>query len=204
MLPIRPLFGALFPQTGFQDFDRDGSHGHALAEDRVIDAVCISQDQQALRPLWHLFESMLNGEAELTPTARDQVLDWWATAIDRYVRILPAVERAAAYDHLIAHMESELRRDSGSGAAAYWLAAAAFARGQVERAWHAAISGWVRALLTADRGAALRPDLDRLMREAIIPERVRRLPIAGTPEAEQAQAGMLAEWDLVKEKWTQK
>ena len=83
------------------------------------------------RPAADLFESMLNGEAELTPTARDQVLDWWATAIDRYVRILPAAERAAAYDHLIAHMEGELRRDSGSGAAAYWLAAAAFARGQV-------------------------------------------------------------------------
>jgi tetratricopeptide (TPR) repeat protein len=159
---------------------------------------------ESYRPAADLFESMLNGEAELTPTARDQVLDWWATAIDRYVRILPAAERAAAYDHLIEHMEGELRRDSGSGAAAYWLAAAAFARGQVERAWHAAISGWVRALLTADRGAALRPDLDRLVREAIIPERVRRLPIAGTPEAEQAQAGMLAEWDLVKEKWTQK
>ena len=56
---------------------------------------------EAYRPAADLFESMLNGEAELTPTARDQVLDWWATAIDRYVRILPAAERAAAYDHLI-------------------------------------------------------------------------------------------------------
>jgi tetratricopeptide (TPR) repeat protein len=159
--------------------------------------------EEAYRPAADLFESMLNG-SDLTPAARDQVLDWWATAIDRYVRNLPAAERAAAYDHLIAHMEGELRRDTGSSAAAYWLAAAAFARGQVDRAWDAAISGWVRALLTPDRGAALRPDLDRLVREAIIPERVRRLPVAGTPDREQAQAGMIAEWELVKEKWTQK
>lgn len=158
---------------------------------------------EAYRPAADLFESMLEG-GELKAGARDQVLDWWATSIDRYVRGLPAPERAAAYDHLIEAMERELRHDSGSSAAAYWLAAAAFARGQVERAWSAAVSGWVRALVTPDRGAALRPDLDRLVREAIIPERVRRLPVAGTPDGDQAAAGMLAEWELVKEKWTNK
>jgi hypothetical protein len=158
---------------------------------------------EAYRPAADLFESMLEG-TELKAGARDQVLDWWATSIDRYVRALPALERAAAYDHLITAMERELRRDSGSSAAAYWLAAAAFARGQVERAWSAAVSGWVRALVTPDRGAALRPDLDRLVREAIIPERVRRLPVSGTPEGDQAAAGMLAQWELVKDKWTNK
>lgn len=158
---------------------------------------------EAYRPAADLFESMLEGN-ELQAGARDQVLDWWATSIDRYVRALPAGERAAAYDHLITAMERELKRDYGSSAAAYWLAAAAFARGQVERAWNAAVSGWVRALVTPDRGAALRPDLDRLVREAIIPERIRRLPIAGTPEGEHAAAGMLAQWELLKEKWTNK
>jgi tetratricopeptide (TPR) repeat protein len=156
---------------------------------------------EAYRPAADLFESMLEG-TEIKAGARDQVLDWWATSIDRYVRALPGPERAAAYDHLMATMERELRRDSGSSAAAYWLAAGAFARGQVERAWSAAVSGWVRALITPDRGAALRPDLDRLVREAIIPERVRRLPVAGTPEGEQAAAGMLAEWEHIKEKWS--
>jgi tetratricopeptide (TPR) repeat protein len=159
---------------------------------------------EAYRPAADVFESMLDGDTNLSAVARDQVLDWWATATDRYVRNLPATERADAYDHLIEHMEGELRRDSGSAAAAYWLAAASFARGRVERAWNAAISGWVRGLMTPDRGAALRPDLDRLVREAIIPERVRRLPVAGTKEGEQATAGMLAEWELVKEKWSAK
>jgi hypothetical protein len=63
----------------------------------------------------------------------------------------------------------------------------------------------VRALVaSADRREALRPDLDRLVRDAIIPERVRRLPVAGTPEGTQAQAGMLAEWELIKERWSRK
>jgi hypothetical protein len=151
-----------------------------------------------------LFESTLNQEA-LTGAARDQVLDWWATAIDRHVRTLAPELRAAAYDRLIERMEGELRRDGGSASAAYWVAAASFARGQIDRAWDAAIAGWVRALVgAADRSAVLRPDLDRLVRDAIIPERVRRLPVAGTPEGTQAQAGMLAEWELIKERWSRK
>ena len=148
-----------------------------------------------------LFESTLDHGQLLGPVARDQVLDWWATSVDRHVRGLPAGDRAEAFDRLIARMETELRREYASAAAAYWLAAAAFARGHVDRAWNAAIGGYVRGLLAADRGAALRPDLDRLVRESIIPERVRRLPIAGTPEAEQAQAGLLSEWELIKERW---
>ena len=151
-----------------------------------------------------LFESTLDQGPVVGPIARDQVLDWWATAVDRHVRALPPAERAEAFDRLIARMEGELRRDATSSAAAYWLAAAAFSRGHVDRAWNAAIAGYVRGLLAVDRGASLRPDLDRLVREAIIPERIRRLPIAGTPEAERAQAGLLNEWESIKEKWGRK
>jgi tetratricopeptide (TPR) repeat protein len=151
-----------------------------------------------------LFESTLD-QASLTPAARDQVLDWWATSIDRHVRTLPTDLRGDAYDRLIGRLEAELRKDGGSASAAYWVAAASFARGQVDRAWDAAVAGWVRALVAGtSRGEALRPDLDRLVRDGIIPERVRRLPVAGTPEGEQAQAGMLAEWELIKERWARK
>jgi hypothetical protein len=154
------------------------------------------------RPAADIFASMLEQGAQLGLTRRDQVLDWWATATDRHVRQLPPEERAAAYDRLIARMELELVGDATSSAAAYWLAAASYARGHVDRAWDAAVTGYVRAIMAADGGAALRPDLDRLVREGIIPERVRRLPVAGTPDGEQALAGMLAEWDLVKNRWT--
>ena len=64
---------------------------------------------------------------------------------------------------------AEIERIPGTGAAAYWMAVAARARGDIDRAWDLARAGWVRAQLTRDRGAALAPDLDRLVREAIIP-----------------------------------
>jgi hypothetical protein len=151
-----------------------------------------------------LFESALDQDT-LGDASRDQVLDWWATSVDRHVRTLAPDARGDAYDRLIARMEGELRRDGASASAAYWVAAASFARGQIDRAWDAAIAGWVRALMaSAPRREVLRPDLDRLVREAIIPERVRRLPSAGAPESAQAQAGMLAEWELIKERWSRK
>jgi hypothetical protein len=83
--------------------------------------------------------------------------------------------------------------------AAYWLAAAARGRGDIERAWQAALAGWMRAPQTADRGAALRADLDRLVIQAIIPERIARL---GLKDTTQALAGMLGEWEAFKVTWS--
>ena len=149
-----------------------------------------------------LFESILDEVAALGPAPRDQLLDWWATAVDRHVRGLAPEKRAEAFDRLVLRMESELRKDPTSAAAAYWVAAASFARGNVDRAWEAAVAGWVRGILSVDRGMTLRPDLDRLVRDAIIPERLRRLQAAATNgEVQATEASMLAEWTLVKEQW---
>ena len=70
--------------------------------------------------------------------------------------------------------KAELRVQPGSSAAGYWLAAAARSLGDTERAWHAALAGYVRASVAADRGVALRADLDRLVSTAVIPERARQ------------------------------
>ncbi len=151
-----------------------------------------------------LFESILDDVAALGPRPRDQLLDWWATAVDRHVRGLAPESRAEAFDRLVARMESELRKDPTSAAAAYWVAAASFARGNVERAWEAAVAGWVRGIVSVDRGMTLRPDLDRLVRDAIIPERLRRVQAnaaAANGEVQVTEASMLAEWTLVKEQW---
>jgi hypothetical protein len=137
----------------------------------------------------------------LGPSARDQLLDWWATALDRHAQIRPAAERTAIYDRILARMESELANDPGTGSAAYWMTVAARAKGDADRAWDLARAGWVRAQLTRDRGAALRPDLDRLVREAIIPERAQRVQAAGG-DLDQATNGMIAEWEVFTGKWT--
>jgi len=149
-----------------------------------------------------LFESILDDVAALGPAPRDQLLDWWATAVDRHVRGLAPEKRAEAFDHLVARMEAELRKDPTSAAAAYWVAAASFARGNVDRAWDAAVAGWVRGILSVDRGMTLRPDLDRLVRDAIIPERVRRIQsTASSGEVQATEASLLAEWALIKDQW---
>src|SRR3954470_3004614 len=54
-----------------------------------------------------LFESILDDVAALGPGPRDQLLDWWATAVDRHVRGLPVDKRAEAFDRLVARMEAE-------------------------------------------------------------------------------------------------
>ena len=65
-------------------------------------------------------------------------------------------------------------------------------------AWDAAIAGWVRARLAGERSAPLRADLDKLVLDGIIPDRVRTTPLDRRAEAE---AGLRAEWSLVKERW---
>lgn len=133
--------------------------------------------------------------------AGERVLDWWATTIDRAAQTRPPAERAALYGWIIDRMEAELRRDPGSAPAAYWLAAAARGAGDIERAWDAAVAGWVRAPFTQDRGAALRADLDRLVLQALVPERARHMATAQR-DADTAAAALAAEWALIKERWS--
>ena len=97
-------------------------------------------------------------------------------------------------------MEEEIAENPGSTAAGYWLAAAARANGNLERAWHAAQAGWLRAVLADDRGAALRADLDKLVTTAIVPERAAKL--AGRGDPKEAQTALLAEWEAFKKTWT--
>ena len=148
-----------------------------------------------------LFESIIDSSAQLGPVAHERVLDWWATALDRQAQARPsgaAAERARLYDRILTRMLSEIARNPGSTPAGYWLAAAARGVGDLDRAWGEASASWVRAVLARDRGAALRADLDKLVVQALIPERAARLPIR---DHSQAIVGMVGEWDAFKARW---
>ena len=145
-----------------------------------------------------LLAPIVESSSTLAPDAHARALDWWATALDRQAQAQAPSERGLVYFRISERMETELRRDSASGPANYWLAAAARSAGDLERAWAAASAGWIRATLAPDRGAALRADLDRLMLQAIIPDRAARLP---QRERRQAQATMTAEWETFKAIW---
>jgi hypothetical protein len=147
-----------------------------------------------------LFESVRQRSSLLGTAAHERVLDWWATSIDREAQKRPPDERPAIYARILDRMTEEVAEYPGSSAAGYWLAAAARASGDIDRAWHAALAGWLRATLADDRGAALRADLDRLVSQAIIPERSAK--IAPKADPKDAQAAMATEWDTFKKKWS--
>jgi hypothetical protein len=130
-----------------------------------------------------VFDSVLLGRDLLADDARDRVLDWWASAIDREARPRPDIERQTVYQRVRTRMEEELAWHPASAAAPYWLAAAARAQGDFQSAWDAAQAAWVRAPLTREGGAPLRDDLDRAKAIAQPPDQLR------------------AQWELFKERW---
>lgn len=147
-----------------------------------------------------IFEPLLEAVAQLGPRARERVMDWWASALDAEARSRPVAERAPYYRRIVGKMETGLARDTGLSVASYWLAAGALGMGDGTRAWQAAVAGWVRASFSPERAVAVRVDLDRLMIDAIIPNRVRTLSLPSR-EVAAATTGMRNEWELVKQRW---
>ncbi|MGE0703053.1 MAG: hypothetical protein AB7F99_03070 [Vicinamibacterales bacterium] len=140
------------------------------------------------------FWSLLEADHGLEGEARDRLLDWWASATDRDARPRAEPERRRLYESVHERMRLELSANPASPVAAYWLAAAAAGQADWQRAWDEAQAAWVRAPLMSDSGAMLRPDLDRLVRRAIAPERAK----ATGRTAEE----LLAEWDAFTAKWS--
>jgi len=147
-----------------------------------------------------LFDAALMHSAALAPRARLLLLDWWASALDREAQSRPADRRAPVFERIVERMEEELRIDPGCSPASYWLPVAARGAGDLDRAWDAAIAGWVRASLDPDAAASVRADLDRLVTQALVPERARQRQVAGR-DTQDVAAVLRAEWELIKTQW---
>jgi len=145
-----------------------------------------------------LFDVALTSPVPIEERDRSMLLEWWATAIDRDAQSRPPERRGHGYERISQRMEQELRRDPGSAPANYWLVVAARGAGDLDVAWTEAIAGWVRATLSPQSAAGLRADLDRLVMQALIPERVRNRPAREQPDA---TAALRAEWDGIKMQW---
>jgi len=134
----------------------------------------------------------------LAPRDRTMLLDWWATALDRDAQTRPYDRRSPVYQRIGERMDRELRDDPSSGVANYWQVVAARGVGDLDRAWSAAIAAWVRSTLNPVTMGQLRGDLDRVMEQALIPERARSNPAReGLDQVEMLRA----EWALVKQNW---
>lgn len=149
-------------------------------------------------PAAELFATALDRGTLMNAHDRVMLLDWWATALDREAQSLPPERRTPVYDRILERMDEEVHRDPGNAAANYWLAVAARGAGDLDRAWDAAIAAWVRAMLSPATADSLRTDIDRLVTQALVPERAR---LRSQREQQDAVTSLRAEWDLVKQQW---
>lgn len=140
-----------------------------------------------------LFGAALDRASVLSPVDRLRLLDWWASALDRQALALDVDRRPELLNRIGERMTEAIGEDPGNTVANYWLAAVARGTGDAEGAWHAAVAGWVRAILHPEDAPALRADLDRLVTEGLIPERER--------EDVEAAAALRAQWESLKEQW---
>jgi hypothetical protein len=183
---------------------------------RAIDATRLPQREQAELLVglgeWLFFAERFGAAAELfanalarldsrlSPGTRGRVLDWWASAMDRHAQRTPS-RKDSVYSDMLKRLDEELRDDPGSSAANYWAVVAARGFGDLERAWHSAMAGWVRAGLAPDRGASLRADIDRFVLTSIIPERAKTAASGAPGERQAAADAMVAEWERFKADW---
>jgi len=103
-----------------------------------------------------------------------------------------------AFARLRDRMSRELARNPGSAAAAYWFVVGTRGAGEPIEAWEAAVAGWVRARLAGPYSAKLRADLDKLVLEGIIPDRIRTV---AQDKRGQMESDLKTEWAVVKERW---
>jgi hypothetical protein len=145
-----------------------------------------------------MLEGGLERAAALDPDIAEAMLDWWASAVDRHASSMAPDRRKAYFARLADRMKDELARAPTSAASSYWIVVGLRGAGELERAWDAAVAAWVRARLAGERASSLRADLDHLVVEGVIPDRVQHLAQDQRPAAESQ---LKAEWELVKERW---
>jgi hypothetical protein len=145
-----------------------------------------------------LFETALSRSALLSARDRLLLLDWWATSLDREAQGRPPDRRARVFERISTRMNEEIQRDPGSPVANYWLAVSARGAGDIDGAWNSAVAAWVRSTLSPETTAGLRDDIDRLVTQALIPERSRTL-VSRDPQ--EAVTALRTEWELIKQQW---
>ena len=145
-----------------------------------------------------LFDTALSRATLLGMRDRLLLLDWWATSLDREAQSRPADRRGRIFERISTRMNEEIQRDPGSPVANYWLAVSARGAGDIDGAWNSAVAAWVRSTLSPDSTSRLRDDLDRLVTQALIPERSRTV---AAREPQEAVAALKTEWELIKQQW---
>jgi len=136
--------------------------------------------------------------ARIDPTLTEAMLEWWGSAIERRASAAAPEIRRQHYRRLVERMTTEVAQTPSSPAASYWMVVGLRGIGEVNRAWDAAVAAWVRARLAGNSSATLRADLNHLVMQGIIPDRVRHV---AQDQRAAAESQLRADWELVKERW---
>ena len=122
-------------------------------------------------PAAEMFSTVLPTARERLPAAEfEKLLEWWASTLSRVAESHTGAARKEAYGAMLSAVRAELERDPLSRPVAYWLVVAARGAGDLEGAYNAAVTSWIRAGSQAS-GRQLRSDLDRFVTQTLIPER---------------------------------
>lgn len=131
--------------------------------------------------------------------ARDQLFEWWATALDRQAQFGPDTRREATYQRIVDRASDEMANNESAPSAMYWHVKASSGAGDYERAWSAAVANWISAAHLGERGRTLRTDLDRLVLDVVLRERARALTPTGDPRP--VFEALVNQWEELKKKW---
>jgi hypothetical protein len=180
---------------------------HTLAPQEVIEwqiglGTALFLDHQP-GPAAEMFTTVLPTARERLPAAEfDKLLEWWASSLSRVAESQTGAARKDAYGAMLNAVRAELERNPLSRPTAYWVVVAARGAGDLETAWNAAFTGWIRAGAQPD-GAQLRSDLDRFVTHTLIPERAQaRTGQRLDARATQAESAALTEqWRTLALQW---
>ena len=123
-------------------------------------------------PAAEMFSTILpTARARLSPAELDKLVEWWASTVASVAESQTGPTRKEAYIAMLRSVRDEIERNPLSWPASYWLVVAARGAGDLDGAWNAAVTGWIRAAASRQDGQHHREDLDRFVTQTLIPER---------------------------------
>lgn len=154
-------------------------------------------------PASEMFSTVLpSARGRLSAAEFDKLLEWWASTLSRVAESQTGTARKDAYGAMLTSVREELERNPLSRPTGYWVVVAARGAGDLEGAWNAAVTGWLRAGSQPD-GIQMRSDLDRFVTQTLIPERAQaRTGQRLDAKATQAEiATQTEQWRAVAQQW---
>ena len=154
-------------------------------------------------PAAEMFATVLpSARGRLSPAEVDKLVEWWASTAARVAESQNGPARKEAYAAMLSEVRNELGRNPLSWPAAYWSVVASRGAGDLDGAWNAAVTGWVRAA-SQPEGQQHRDDLDRFVTQTLIPERAQaRTGQRLDSKAAQAEiATMTEQWRALAQHW---